>query len=177
MASPAPTDPMTSPPAFGGPSGGESVIPQVFPPQNYPPEMSVPQDMAAPLIPGRMTEGFVYNPEGRRDPFFPFRGVPGKVAPVPVEKAVDPLSYDPKDPLQAYQLQEYKLVAVMWDVREPRAMVATPDGKVWTIRQKYRLGKEGAVVAVIREGEIVVAQPNPDGTFGSDSARVISMKK
>lgn len=125
------------------------------------------------------SDGFIYNPEGLRDPFFPGRGVQPeqpKGPELPLPPTAEP-DFDPKDPLQAFELREYRLVAVLWDVRDPKAMVSTPDGKVWTIRQKVRLGRAGAVVAAIRESEIVVVEPNPDGSYVNASTRVISIKK
>lgn len=126
------------------------------------------------------TDGFIYNPEGLRDPFFPSRGLqiapPTPIVPTGPVAAPEP-DFDVNDPLQKYELREYRLVAVLWDVRHPKAMVATPDGKVWTIRQKVRLGRAGAVVAAIRESEIVVVEPNPDGSYVNASTRVISIKQ
>lgn len=120
-------------------------------------------------------EGFIYNPEGLRDPFIPIRK--GKVELPPEMRPPGEVEFNPQDPLQAFSVSEYKLVGVLWDARDPRAMVRTPEGKVYTIRKKIRLGREGAVVAAIRESEIVVVEPNPDGTYVNASTRIITMKK
>lgn len=123
-------------------------------------------------------EGFIYNPEGLRDPFFPIKK--GKVdtsVEQPELKQSNEVDFNPQDPLQAFELSEYKLIGVMWDVREPRAMVLTPDGRIFTIKRKIRLGREGAVIAAIRESEIVLVEPNPDGTYVNASTRVITMKR
>lgn len=143
-----------------------------------PPPSALPVDAADPSF-NVNNEGFIYNPEGLRDPFFPSRKPGERIAvdkPIEAPKSTEP-NFDPKDPLQAFELREYRLVAILWDVREPKAMVSTPDGKVWTIRQKVRLGRAGAVVAAIRESEIVVVEPNPDGSYVNASTRVISIKK
>lgn len=126
-------------------------------------------------VKGLGIEGFIYQPEGLRDPFFPLKKVIPLGDEVPEVKA--DLEFDPKDPLQSFELREYRLVGVLWNVREPKAMVATPDGKIWTIRQKYRLGREGCIVAAIRESEIVIAEPNADGSYVNAATRVITMKK
>lgn len=123
-------------------------------------------------------EGFIYNPEGLRDPFYPTRkGREEVVTTAPEIRPPNEVDFNPQDPLQAFTLAEYKLVGVMWEVREPRAMVQTPDQKVYVIRRKIRLGREGAVVAAIRESEIVVVEPNPDGTYVNATTRVIPMRK
>lgn len=178
--SPAPFPPEGQVPA---PTGG-SDVPPAFPPDGGTGE-ALSQDPALSLPPsdGNMNfqtmnpEGFVYNPEGLRDPFFPVRK--GKGPEIPIEETVPltEMDFNPRDPLQAFPLNEYRLVGVLWDVREPRAMVQTPNGKVYSIRKQIRLGREGAVVAAVRESEIVVVQPNPDGSYVNATTRVISMKK
>ncbi len=167
-----------------------------LPPENLPPIEGVPgtpeldangmpletAPAPTPLEPALRVvnpEGFIYNPEGLRDPFFPVRkGGPKMVETTSDEvKAGADVEYDPLEPLQAEKLLDYRLVGVMWDVKDPRALIQTPAGRVIAVRKKYRLGREGAVIVAIRESEIVVAEPNPDGTYSNASTRVISMKK
>lgn len=149
-------------------------------PQQIPPagedgvRLQVPQEFSYKT---ENPEGFIYNPEGLRDPFVPTRRGKVEVAPPTEVKQSNEIDFNPQDPLQAYTLAEYRLVGILWDVREPRAMVQTPEGRVYTIRRKIRLGREGAVVAAIRESEIVVVEPNPDGTYVNASTRVIPMRK
>lgn len=188
------------PPAMDLPPPGDGMLPP--PGEALPPDMSVPpppSDMPLPdgnamppeFPPGEglnmqtpdalmqrsvNPEGFIYNPEGLRDPFYPSRqGMPDQ--PVEETRPVVELDFNAQDPLQAYPLADYRLVAVMWSVREPRAMVMAGDKKTYVIRNKIRLGREGAVVVAIRESEIVVAEPNPDGTYVNANTRVISMRK
>lgn len=124
-------------------------------------------------------EGFIYNPEGLRDPFFPVR----RGGPIVQDRPQDEVKqhaeveYDPREPLQSDRLLDYRLVGVLWDVRDPRALILTPQGRVMTVKKKFRLGREGAVIVAIRESEIVVAEPNPDGTYSNASTRVITMKR
>lgn len=178
-----PSQDMNFPPPSGQmPSAMDgNMVPPDMP---FPPDGSIPMEMGLqdpslandPLFEISNTEGFNYNPTGLRDPFFPTRTGREAVTPLPV-KAPDELDYNPQDPLQAYSLIEYRLVGVLWDVREPRAMVQVPDGKIYTIRRKVRLGREGAVVAAIRESEIVVAEPNPDGSYVNATTRILPMRK
>lgn len=181
--------PVQTPPAAGAPPGVPTTSPNApdlaAPPEEMPNEMQGgPQDIPPPDggVVRTTTDGFIYNPEGLRDPFFPARGIQPQRPTEPqlsgpTNEKPPELDYDPKDPLQAFELREYRLVAVLWDVREPKAMVSTPDGKVWTIRQKVRLGRAGAVVAAIRESEIVIVEPNPDGSYVNASTRVMSIKR
>lgn len=191
MDLPPPADGSLPPPGDGMlPPGGDMLPPDMAPP---PGDMPMPDGNAMPpeMPPGEglnmqmpdalmqrnvNPEGFIYNPEGLRDPFYPSRA--GRPE-VPLEEArpVTELDFNAQDPLQAYPLAEYKLVAVMWSVREPRAMILAGDKKVYVIKKKIRLGREGAVVVAIRESEIVVAEPNPDGTYVNANTRVIGMRK
>lgn len=146
------------------------------------PALAPPQPVSTPLEPALRVvnpEGFIYNPEGLRDPFFPVRKGGPKLTDTPTDE-VKPnveMEFDPREPLQSERLMDYRLVGVLWDVKNPRALIQHPQGKILTVRRKYRLGREGAVVVAIRESEIVVAEPNPDGTYTNATTRVISMKK
>ncbi|PWU15963.1 MAG: hypothetical protein C5B49_11190 [Bdellovibrio sp.] len=142
---------------------------------SQPPTTTPANNAAPPAIPlPSVGDAFTYSPEGLRDPFFP-EGMSD--ARSTVLKSTGEVDYDPHDPLQSYELKQYHLVGVLWNVPEPKAMVSTPDGKVWTIRQKVRLGREGAVVAAIRESEIVLVKANADGTFKNAVPIVMAMKK
>lgn len=177
------SDPQALPPPQEFNPQDFQTLPPEFNPQD--PQQAVPEgaeSSAPPNSPEDFSfrtvnpEGFIYNPEGLRDPFFQVRKGGQQTRPEDEQPSVE-MEFNPQDPLQAYPLNEYRLVGVLWDVREPRAMVLTPNGKVYSVRRKIRLGREGAVVAAVRESEVVVVQPNPDGTYVNASTRVISMKK
>lgn len=174
----------------------EGLPPDNFPPVDMVPGAGAPQfdanglpldvggagSIQTPLEPSLKVvnpEGFIYNPEGLRDPFFPVRkGGPRMVEQPQADiREQAEVEYDPREPLQADRLMDYRLVGVLWDVRDPRALIQTPQGRVVTIKKKHRLGREGAVVVAIRESEIVVAEPNPDGTYSNATTRVILMKR
>lgn len=186
-----PPDAGMIPPDLPPPSGGELPQPQggVVPPEAPPSagggaplpppaeggiQLQVPEELS---FKASNSEGFIYNPEGR-DPFMaPKKNKSEIVQPPPELKASSEIEYNPDDPLQANPLAEYRLVGIIWNVKEPKAMVQTSAGSVYVIRRKVRLGREGAVVAAIRESEIVVVEPNPDGTYVNASTRIIPMRK
>ncbi len=99
-------------------------------------------------------EPFVYDPRGRRDPFKPFGGI--------VDDGVrmeGPLLADENmKPLQSYDLDQFKLVAVMWDIRTPRAMFMDPKAQVHIVGRDERIGRKNGYIAAIREGEVVVVE-------------------
>lgn len=101
---------------------------------------------------------FVYDPVGRRDPFKPWR-------PFAIKKAVDPKAQTTSgaapvieitDPLLKYEIEQYSVLAIMWDVARPRALVKDPDGKSHLVFQGSRLGRNGGSIRSLREGEIII---------------------
>lgn len=128
-------------------------------------------------------EGYVYDPTGRRDPFIPSKIIP--TAPEPsgnqpeTAHAESPDSHPALgkgDPFLSYYLRDYHLVGILWDVRDPRAIVQTPDKQTLTFRVKMKVGRENAVIAAIREKEILLIEPDDKGDYKKGEVRVIRMK-
>ena len=64
----------------------------------------------------------------------------------------------PLEPLQRFELSDIKILGIMWDINEPRAMLADPTGKVHIVKQEQKIGRNNGVLALIREGELVVVE-------------------
>lgn len=62
--------------------------------------------------------------------------------------------------IRRWPLQQYKLVAVIWDVSNPKAMIADPDGKKHLLKKSYRIGDQDGLITNINEGSITVLQGN-----------------
>lgn len=92
---------------------------------------------------------YIYQQDNRRDPFRPFQ----EIGPLEGSELVGPLL-----PLQRYDLSEIKLVGIIWDIRNPKAMFVDPTKKVHTLTKDDRIGRNNGYVAVIREGEVVVVE-------------------
>ncbi|MBX2996685.1 MAG: pilus assembly protein PilP [Bdellovibrionaceae bacterium] len=152
-----------------------------------------PPALDASADPGLRTsnpEGFFYDPSGRRDPFMPPRSF--QFAPTEAgtgytgRPATEPhLGQGPgdaadlmvnQDPLLSYYVKDFKLIGVLWDVNDPKAMVRGPNNGVYTIRMKMKMGRESAVVAAIREREIVLVQPDDKGDYSKGETLSIRMK-
>lgn len=88
---------------------------------------------------------YVYQSEGRRDPFLPLTAIR---KPVGVE-ATEPLT-----PLQQFELEQYRLIGVIVGLDNPRAMVVAPDGKSYILKKGIKIGKNNGVVLHI-SGESV----------------------
>ena len=114
-------------------------------------------------------DGYSYDPSGRRDPFIPF------VDPNPntAEKGKKVLPEAPADSLQSYDLGQFKLTGVLWNVGDPKAMVTSPTGKIFLVKNRTKIGRNDGFVAAIREGEIVVVEPTPDGTGAQTTVMTI----
>lgn len=92
---------------------------------------------------------FVYQAEGRRDPFLPLTAI---------RKPVGPVSQEPQTPLQQYDLDQYQLIGVIVGLESPRAMVVAPDGKSYILKKGVKIGKNNGVVLDISNEVIRVEE-------------------
>jgi type IV pilus assembly protein PilP len=100
------------------------------------------------------TEGYVYDPTGRRDPFKPYTPPDA----IKKETTTDGTVIS-SDPLQIYDLAQYKIVGILWDTKTPRAMVKDPTGRVFPLKKETRIGRNNGFVSMIREGAVLVVEP------------------
>ena len=92
---------------------------------------------------------FVYQSEGRRDPFLPLTSI---------RKPIGDVTEEPLTPLQQYELQQYRLIGVIVGLDEPRAMVVAPDGKSYILKKGIKIGKNNGVVLDISKDVIQVQE-------------------
>ncbi len=105
--------------------------------------------------------------EGRRNPFHP------------------PMLFDeskgtamlPGTPLERFELEEIKLVGIMWEIKAPKAMFIDPQGEVHVLSKDDRIGRKHGYIAAIREGEVVVVEPNSFAGEGAFSTRILQLEK
>src|SRR3990172_7547070 len=64
----------------------------------------------------------------------------------------------PKTPLQRYELEQLKLVAIIWGVNSSIAMVEAPDGKGYSIRKGDLIGNRNGKVRRIEKDRVVVEE-------------------
>jgi type IV pilus assembly protein PilP len=106
---------------------------------------------------------FSYNPEGRRDPF-------RSIITIGKTKGVRGLL-----PLQKVEINELKLIAIVWGGFGYHAMVQTPDGKGYTLKVGTAVGpNDGAVKRISQEN--VVVQENYTDIFGERKLRELVME-
>lgn len=93
-------------------------------------------------------EPFIYDVANRRDPFLPFAEF--------LQQEEGPLRA--LTPAQRYALEELRLVGVMWEVKDPKAMFMDPDEEVLVLGRDESIGNRNGYIAAIREGEVVVVE-------------------
>ncbi|MCW8892041.1 MAG: pilus assembly protein PilP, partial [Deltaproteobacteria bacterium] len=80
-------------------------------------------------------DAFAYSPMGRRDPFKPL--VEKKDI---IVKKVNARPEKIKGPLEKFELNQFRLMAIMIVKGAPRAMVRAPDGKSYTVKVNDYIG-------------------------------------
>jgi type IV pilus assembly protein PilP len=112
------------------------------------PEPTRPSNPAMAELEGFL-EPFIYDIVNRRDPFLAYAEF------IPQD---DGLPARPLSAAQRYAIEELKLVGIMWDVREPKAMFVDPDKEILTLGRDESIGNRNGYIAAIREGEVVVVE-------------------
>ena len=92
---------------------------------------------------------YVYNPIGKRDPFRAFLSVGERGA---IETDA------PRTPLQKYEIDEYRLVGIIWGIDRPRALVEDPDLVGHVMEIGTYIGKNWGKVTQITSTEVVVTE-------------------
>jgi type IV pilus assembly protein PilP len=111
---------------------------------------------------------FDYDPRGRRDPFS---------LPIDDKPMAQGQLHVPLLPLQRYELNQFRLMGIMWDVRSPKAMLKDPSGQIHIIGPNAKIGPRNGYVAVIREGEIVVVETMEQEGRLISTAQVVKIAK
>ncbi len=94
---------------------------------------------------------YSYNPIGKRDPFRSF-----------ITKDTVAIENRPETPLQKYEIDQFKLVAVIWGIDDPVAMVEDPEGMGHFLRKNTLIGKNWGKVVRISPTEVIVAEEYRD---------------
>lgn len=97
-------------------------------------------------------EVYPYDPAGRRDPFTPLieetrQKVKRKIGATPIEN---------------FDVDEIKLIAVAWDSRQFYAMITLPDKKSYTIKRGMTLGLYGGKVHDITKDSVIIREQIKD---------------
>ena len=91
-----------------------------------------------------------FDPTGRRDPFRPPRATA-------VTRTGEPIS-----PLQRYEIGQLKLVAIIYDTTQPRAVVEDDQGLGYIVRVVTAIGANGGLVRDIERGRVLIEEDSID---------------
>ena len=106
-----------------------------------------------------------YSSAGRRDPFRPF-----VLELRPKRRRRENLS-----PLERVQVSQLKLVGIIWDIPEPRAMVEDAAGLGYVIKIGTPIGRNDGTVKVIAPKEVVVEEIFFD-FYGAKKSREVKLR-
>jgi type IV pilus assembly protein PilP len=95
-------------------------------------------------------------------------------APVKAKKGVEEVSPD-ATPLERLDLDKIKLVAVVWNIPEPKALVEDAGGRGYIITKGTPLGKNKGQVTRISAAGVVVTEPF-ETSPGKTRTREITLK-
>jgi hypothetical protein len=109
----------------------------------------------------RSTEEPFYDPTDRRDPFRPYA------------LSIQPRNPEgPRTPLQQYELSQLRLVAIVSDGQEPRAVVEDSTGLGYIVRLGTPIGTNSGRVQAIEPGRVVIEEW-PVDVFGERRSLVV----
>lgn len=103
--------------------------------------------------------------EDSRDPF----------RPATLQKKMVARPRENLSPLERFELNQLKIVGIVWDMKEPRAMVEDSTGLGYTIKVGAPIGANDGVVKAIYRNEIIVEEFYYD-VYGARKKREVSMK-
>jgi type IV pilus assembly protein PilP len=91
-----------------------------------------------------------FDPTGRRDPFRPPRA------------SAMTRTGEPPTPLQRYEIGQLKLVAIIYDTTQPRAVVEDDQGLGYIVRVGTAIGANGGRVRDIERGRVLIEEDSVD---------------
>lgn len=92
---------------------------------------------------------YSYNPNNKRDPFQSFLVTASE------DSLLDNI---PRTPLQKYEVGQYSLTGIIFDIDRPRAMVEDPDGIGHVLEVGTYMGTKWGKVESIGDGVVVVTE-------------------
>jgi type IV pilus assembly protein PilP len=91
---------------------------------------------------------YEYNPRGRRDPFLSLLAT----------AEAKPEKRRGASPIESYDINELRLLAIAWDKDRPYALIRLPDNKTYTIIEGTAVGLRGGTVARITPEAVLIRE-------------------
>lgn len=121
-----------------------------------------------------LIEKYVYDPKGKPDPFKPLivekTEAAAKPKPTSLEAALESAT-----PLEKMDLGQLKLVAVVWNIANPKGMVEDSTGKGYILSFGTPIGKNKGKVTQINSSGILVTERFEDSS-GKFKSRQVTLK-
>ncbi len=89
-----------------------------------------------------------------RDPFEPYEGI----IPLADKKAMESALPVSNDPLLMYEIEDYVIVGIIWNVKAAKVMVREPKGAVYVLAKGSRIGRRNGTIHEIREGGVIIKE-------------------
>lgn len=113
------------------------------------------------VLPGpQELPGYAYRPENRRDPFMAIVLGDNKASEINLSVP----------PLQRVAMSELTLIGIIWGGFGYVAMVQTPDGRGYTVREGTKVGSANGVVSSISPETLTIREPFSD-VYGKKEMR------
>ncbi len=106
-----------------------------------------------------------YSSVGKRDPFRPL-----SLKPKASQRARENLS-----PLERYELGQLMLVVIVWDIKEPKAMVEDATGLGYVVKIGTLIGPNEGKVKAIKPAEVIIEEHVTD-FYGAKKSQEVSMR-
>ena len=98
-------------------------------------------------------DDYRYEPGGKRDPFF---------SPLHRVTETSPVLDEARTPLQRLDLGQFKLVGVILDTSEPKALIEDNSGLGYIVTRGTLIGSKGGVIRAIESRRVVVEEYDID---------------
>ena len=149
---PAPAAPLPPNGILPGSTLPSVVTPPVATPPSLPPN-AITETKSRPSGLGDQPAG---SEDFKRDPFRLPEYILNRLKVVPVVDAgrID----DMVEPLRRWPLSSYSLIGIIWDVKNPKALVLDFQKKVHVVRIRDKIANRGGVITSIGEGSMTVMQ-------------------
>jgi len=127
----------------------------------HPSPESAPANEKQSKLPERLSP----SPTGRRDPFRPFT----------LTLRSNVRRRENVSPLERYELGQLKLVGVIWNSNEPRAMVEDSAGLGYVVKVGTPIGASDGIVTAIKQNGITIEEFFVD-LYGARKRREVNMR-
>ena len=143
-------------------------------PTPAPTPASVPSLVESKAAPAS-TEKYVYDPKGKPDPFKPLIVEKTEAASAKSKSSSMEAVLESATPLERMDLGQLRLVALVWNISDPKGMVEDSTGKGYILSIGTPIGKNKGKVTQINSSGIVVTE-RLEELMGKFKSRQVTLK-